>query len=130
MQNSSETRGFSKAVDRAKQFTDTIYIDNVRWKFINIQRLDGHCFKAVQVLQRSFANKDKFLIFDYNDSSDGSPAFVLRSSKWKVEVLNNLKMDGNHCLVGETVTLMFYITGKIFLFFLLRMLISSILVTD
>ena len=105
VQNSLEIGGFSKAIDTAKQFTDTTYIDNVRRKFKNIRRPDGHSFKAVQILQKSFEKEAKFLIFDYNDGSEGSPAFVLKSSKRKVEVLNNLNMDGNHHLAGETVHL-------------------------
>ena len=70
VQNSLETGGFSKTVDTKKHLTDTTYIDNVRWKFKNIRRPHGHSFKAVQVLQRSFENEDKFLIFDYNDGSE------------------------------------------------------------
>ena len=99
MQNSLETGGFSKAVDAAKQFMDTTYIDYVRRKFKNIRRSDGHCLKVVQVLQRSFENEDKFLIFDYNDGSDCSSAFTLKLSKRKVE--NNLNMNGNHRFLGR-----------------------------
>ena len=100
VQNSLETGGFSEAVDAAKQFTDTTYIDYVRRKFKNIQRSDGYCLKVVQVLQRSFENEDKFLIFDYNDGSDCSPAFTLKLSKRKVEVLNNLNMNSNDCFLN------------------------------
>ena len=46
-----------------------------------------------------------FTVFDYNDGSDGSPAFVLTSSKRKLEVFNNLNMIGNHRLARETVHL-------------------------
>lgn len=72
---------------------------------LNIRRPDGHCFKAVQVLLRSFENEYKVLIFDYNDGSVGSPDFFQKLSKRKVEVLNNLTMDAYHCLAVETVDL-------------------------
>ena len=98
VQNSLKTGGFSKAVYTAKPFTDTTYIDNVRRKFKNIQRPYGHSFKAVQVLQRSFENEQKFLIFDYNDGSDWSSAFALKSSEGKVEVHNNFnKWQSSPC---------------------------------
>lgn len=66
---------------------------------LNIRR----SFKAVQVLLRSFDNEYKILIFDYNDGLDGSPDFFQKLSKRKVEVLNNLLVDGYHCLSMETV---------------------------
>ena len=63
VQNSFESGGFGKAVDTAKQF-DTTYFANVRQKFKNSRRTDGHSCKAVQVLQRSLEYGDKFLIFN------------------------------------------------------------------
>ena len=105
VQNSLENGGFDKAVGTARQFSDTTYIDNVRRKVKNTRRPDGHSFNAVQILKNSFEKEDKFLIYDFNDGSDGSLPFVLKSSKRKVEVLNNLNMDGNHRLSTETVHL-------------------------
>ena len=70
---------------------------------LNIRRPDGHSFRAVQVLLRSFDNECKIFIFDYNDGLDGSPDFFQKLSKRKVEVLNNLLIDGYYCLSVETV---------------------------
>ena len=84
---------------------DTTYTDNVEQKSKTIRRPDGHSFKVVQVLQRSFENEAILLIFDYNGGPHGPDNFVLKSNKWKAEALSNLNLDGNHRSGNENVLL-------------------------
>ncbi|XP_066936070.1 uncharacterized protein [Clytia hemisphaerica] len=105
VQNYIEKGSYSDAVAEARNFTDVRYVDNLRRKSKASRRPEGHSFKAVEVLKRNFEKDDKFLIFAFNDGSDGNLPFVLKSSKRKVEILNHLNMDGTHRLSSETVHL-------------------------
>ena len=105
VQNSIERGSYSDAVTEARNFTDVRYIDNLRRKSKASRRPDGHSFKAVEVLQNNFEKDDKFLIFDFNDGSDGNLPFVIKSSKRKIEILDHLNMDNTHRLSSETVHL-------------------------
>ena len=92
------------AITLAQSFIDTKYIENKRAKMKSSRRPHGHSFEAVKVLQEAFASQDKFAVFDFNDGTDG-PAFLMKSSKRKVELLQNLSRDSNHRLATETVFL-------------------------
>ena len=105
VQNSIERGSYSEAVTEARNFTDVRYIDNLRRKSKASRRPDGHSFKAVEVLQNNFEKDDKFLIFDFNDGSDGNLPFVIKSSKRKIEILDHLNIDNTHRLSSETVHL-------------------------
>ena len=69
------------------------------------RRPEGHCFKAVKILKTTFEMEDLHLVSSFNDGSDGRLPFVLKSSKLKVKLLQNLDKDGNHRLSNETIYL-------------------------
>ena len=50
-------------------------------------------------------NNFQYLVYSFNDGSDGRLPFVLKSSKLKVKLLQNLDKDGSHRLYNETVYL-------------------------
>ena len=52
-----------------------------------------------------FEKEDPYLVYSFNDGSDGRPPFVLKSSKLNVKLLQNLDKEGNHRLSNETVYL-------------------------
>ena len=66
------------------------------------RRPHGHSFKAIEVIQNAMKKEDKYLVYDFNDGSDGNVPFLIKSSKRKVEVLNKLNMNGVHRLSSET----------------------------
>ena len=66
-------------------------MDNVKQKSKQSRRPDGHSFQAVKILKEKFDGDDNFLIYDYNDGSDGNSEFVVKSSRLKVNFLLNLK---------------------------------------
>ena len=57
----------------------------------------------MKILQRTFEKEDLYLVYAFSDGSDGRIPFVLKSSKLKVKLLQNLNKDGNHRLSNETV---------------------------
>ena len=66
---------------------------------------DGHCFKAVKILKTTFEKEDPCLVYSFNDGSAERLPFVLKSSKIKVKLRQNLGKDGDHRLSNETVYL-------------------------
>ena len=50
-------------------------------------------------------NNVQYLVYSFNDGSDGRLTLVLKSSKLKVKLLQNLDKDGSHRLSNETVYL-------------------------
>ena len=59
----------------------------------------------MKILKTTFEKEDPYLVYAFNDGSDGRLPFVLKSSKLKVKLLQNLDKDGNHRLSNETVYL-------------------------
>ena len=96
---------FSAAVTTAKNYTDRAYIEDIKRKEKTKRRPDRHCFKAMKILRTTFEKEDSYLVYDFNDGSDGRLPFVLRSSKLRVKLLQNLDKDGHHRLSNETVYL-------------------------
>ena len=100
-----EFSDFTSAVNEAKKYTDTKYLDNTRYKLKKCRRPDGHSFKAVSVLKERFDKQDKFLIFGMNDGSDGRISYVMKSSNRKVKLMNACNKDGLHPLASTAVHL-------------------------
>ena len=96
VQQQLEQSSFSAAVTTAKNYTNKTYIDNIKRKEKTKRRPDGHCFKAVKILKTTFEKEDPYLAYSFNDGSDGRLPFVLKSSKLKVKLLQNLDKDGTH----------------------------------
>ena len=105
VQQHIETGDIERAKESAKQLTDTKFIDNVKQKSKQSRRPDGHSFQAVKIQKEKFDGYDNFLIYDYNDGSDGNAEFVVKSSRLKVNFLLNLDRSGSHPLSSETVHL-------------------------
>ena len=82
---------------------DKIFIDSVRRKEKSCRRPEGHCFEAVKLLQKPHEQEDRFLLYLYSNSA--TLAYVIKSSSLKLQLLQNLDMDGNHGLSKETVYL-------------------------
>ena len=106
MHRSLETKNsFTPAVDVASQNTDITFFDNVKAKSKAARRPYGHCFEAVNTLHESFSKDDKHLIYDISDGSDTALPFVMKSSKWKVDLMLKVDKDGDHRLPNEAVFL-------------------------
>ena len=103
--NAVENGGFENGIAEARQYTDVRYVDSVRTKAKAKRRPDGHSFQAIKRLKESFQPSDPFLIYDFDDGTDNSRPYVIKSSRRKVELLSNLNMDGSHRLATETVHL-------------------------
>ena len=106
VQTALEINGYKSAVDVAKQFTDTTFVDNAKKQLKWKSRPEGsHSFAAVQMVYDAYKSEDKFLVYDYNDGANGAVPFIMKSSKLKVELMIKLDKDGSHPLSGETVHL-------------------------
>ena len=83
--------------------TDKTFIDNIRRKEKSRRRPDGHCFEAVKLIQKIYEQEDRFLLYLYSNSA--TLPYVIKSSRLKLQFLQNLDMNGNHRLSKETVYL-------------------------
>ena len=83
--------------------TDKTFIDNIRRKEKSRRRPDGHCFEAVKLIQKIYEQEDRFLLYLY--SNRATLPYVIKKSRLKLQLLQNLDMDGNHRLSKETVYL-------------------------
>ena len=79
-----EQSSFSTAVTTAKNYTDKTCTDNIKRREKTKRRPDGHCFKAAKILKTTFEKEDPYVVYSFNDRSDGRLPFVLKSSKLKV----------------------------------------------
>ena len=86
MEQQLEQSSISK---KKKNYTDKTYTDNIKRKENTKRRPDRRCFKAVKILKTTFEKEDPYLMYSFNDGSDGRPPFVLKSSKLKVKLLQN-----------------------------------------
>ena len=57
VQQKLEENSFRDAVETAKSLTDKTFIDNVRRKEKSRRRPDGHCFEAVELLQKHMSKR-------------------------------------------------------------------------
>lgn len=105
LQTCLEKGTYSDTVRKAKNYTDVTFIDNIKRKATSERRPQGHSFKAVETLHQNFSTEDRYLIFEFGDGGDGRPAYVVKSSKRKVEMLLNLDKDRGHRLSNEAVYL-------------------------
>ena len=101
VQQELEENYFYDAVKTAKSLTDKKFIANVRRKEKSRRRPDGHCFEAVKLLQKTYEQDDRFLLYSYSNSA--ILPYVIKSSGLKLQLLQNIDMDGNHRLSKETV---------------------------
>ena len=103
VQQELEENFFRDAVETAKSLTDKTFVDNVRRKEKSRRRRDDHCFEAIKLLQKTYEQEDRFLL--YSCSKSAALPYVIKSSRLKLQLLQNLHMDGNHRLSKETVYL-------------------------
>ena len=83
--------------------TDETFIDNVRRKEESCRRHDGHCFEVIKLLQKTYEQEDRFLLYSYSNSA--TLPYVIKSSRLKLQLLQSLDMNINHRLSKETVYL-------------------------
>ena len=102
MQQQLEQSSFSAAVTTTKSYNDKTYIDNESEKN---RRPDKHCLKAMKILKTTFEKEDPYLVYSFNNQSDGRLPFILKSSKLKIKLVQNLNEHDNHRLSNETVYL-------------------------
>ena len=76
VQQQLEQSSFSTAVTTAKNYTDKTYIGNIKRKEKTMRRPGGYCFIAVKILKTTFEKKDPYLVYTFNDGSDGRIPFV------------------------------------------------------
>ena len=98
--SSIEKGDFNAAVEDAKSFTDTKYIENVKSKIKRASRPYGHSFDAVSRLKESWDEQDKFLIYKVVGPESDVPC-VFKSSRRKVEMMLNMDKDEGHPLGSE-----------------------------
>ena len=103
VQQELEEHSFRDAVETAKSLTDKTFIDNIRRKEKSRRRPDGHCFETVKLLQKTYEQEARFLLYLYSNSA--TLPYVIKSSRLKLQLHQNLDMDGNHRLSKETVYL-------------------------
>ena len=87
MQRQLEQSSFCAAVTTAKNYIAKTYIDNIKRKEKTKRRPEWHCFKAVKIVKTTFEKEGPYLVYSFNDGSDGRLTFVLKSSKLKVKLL-------------------------------------------
>ena len=66
-----------------------------------MRRPDGHSFKAIRILKKSFNKEDMYVIHQYNNGQDECLPFVIKSSTRKVELLCWLNKNGGDRLLSE-----------------------------
>ena len=109
VQQELEENSSRDAVETAKSLTDKTFIDNVRRTQKSRRRPDGHCFGAVNLLQKTYEQEDRFC---FTHSNSATLPYVIKSSRLKLQLLQNLDMVGNHRLSKETVTQTLFIAGQ------------------
>ena len=67
-----------------------------------VRRPDRHYFGAVKLLQKTYEQEHRFLFYSY--SNRATLPHVIKGSRLKLQLLQNLDMNGNHRLSKETVT--------------------------
>ena len=105
VQRQLEQSSFPAAVTTAKNYIGKTYIDIIKRKQKTKRKPDGNCFKAVKIPKTTFEKEDPHSVYSFKNGSDGRLPFVLKSSKLKVKLLQNLDKDGNHRFSNETVYL-------------------------
>ena len=103
--NHIEKGDFNAAVEEAKSYTDTKYIENIKSKMRSASRPYGHSFDAVSRIKESRDLQDKFLVYKIDDGSDTNIPYVMKSSRRKVQTMLNMDKEGNHPLASECVHL-------------------------
>ena len=106
VQSTLQQKTYKEAVETAKLYTDTRFVDNAKKKIKQKNRPEGsQSFSAVKLVQDTYKGEDPFLVYDFSDGYDGSLPFVMKSSKLKVKIMRDLDKDGSHPLSSETVHL-------------------------
>ena len=63
---------------------------------------DRHCLGAVKLLQKTNEQEHRFFFYSY--SNRATLPYVIKGSRLKLQLFQNLDMNGNHQLSKETVT--------------------------
>ena len=86
-------------------------VKNVKKKAKTVHRPYGQSFHAVQILKESYDDKDPFLIYEADEGQTTGLPYVIKSSKRKLEVMENLDCTGDHSL-NQTVVHLDVIHGR------------------
>ena len=100
-----EKGDFNAAVEEAKSYTDTKYMENIKSKMRSSSRPYGHNFDAVSTIKETWELQHKFLVYKIDDGSDTDIPYVMKSSRRKVQTMLNMDKDGDHPLASECVHL-------------------------
>ena len=95
--------GDLEGVERMSEaLCDMQHTQNLKKKALKEVCPVGHSFEALGMLKETTDKKDKFFIYEINDRSlNGEQSYVFKTSRFKLDLLNQMNKLGNHILSKE-----------------------------